>query len=129
MQEQQRNFDGTDIGNKFIEYFYSTWISNPDILITDHVIKPYSKLKYNSITYEGLDFITSLKMISSEGIGFEECKYEILDSGSRQIYILVTGKIKNNSFTKNFNQSFLLTYSGEKNVRKWTMMNSLLIID
>jgi hypothetical protein len=56
----------------------------------------------------------------------------IIDSGSRQIYILVNGEIKNNLVTKTFSQSFMIAYAGEYNkkcTRKWTLMNSLLIIN
>jgi hypothetical protein len=127
---QMKHYDGTSVANQFIEYFYQAWTNNPDTL--NEVIKPYSKLKYKSTLYEGLNFIELLKTFISEGLRFENCNYEIVDSGSRQIYILVNGEIKNNLVSKIFSQSFMIAYAGEYNkkcTRKWTLMNSLLIIN
>ena len=128
--QQMKHYDGTLVANQFIEYFYQAWTTNPDIL--NEVIKPYSKLKYKSISYEGLNFIELLKTFISDGLRFENCNYEIIDSGSRQIYILVNGEIKNNLVTKTFGQSFMIAYAVEYNkkcTRNWTLMNSLLIIN
>ena len=128
--QQIKHYDGTVVANQFIEYFYQAWTTNPDIL--NEVIKPYSKLKYKLVNYEGMNFIELLKTFISEGLRFENCKYEIIDSGSRQIYMLVNGEIRNNLVTKTFSQSFMIAYAGEYNkkcTRKWTLMNSLLIIN
>ena len=38
-----KHYDGTLVANQFIEYFYQSWTTNPDVL--NEVIKPYSKLK------------------------------------------------------------------------------------
>jgi len=127
---QVKHYDGTAVANQFIEYFYHAWTTNIDIL--NEVIKPYSKLKYKSANYEGINFIELLKTFNSEGLRFENCNYEVVDSGSRQIYILVNGEIKNNLVTKTFSQSFMIAYAGEYNkkcTRKWILMNSLLIIN
>ena len=123
------HYDAIAIASQFIEYFYKSWTSDLNILY--EVIKPYSKLKYNSILYEGNNFIQLLGTFFSDGLRFENCNYEIIDSGSRQIYILVNGQIKNNLVTKTFSQSFMIAYAGENNkkcTRKWILMNSLLII-
>lgn len=128
--QQIKHYDGTLVANQFIEYFYQAWTTNPDVL--NEVIKPYSKLKYKSISYEGNNFIELLKGLKFEGLKFENCNYEVVDSGSRQIYILVNGEIKNNLVTKTFSQSFMIAYAGEYNkkcTRKWILMNSLLIIN
>ena len=128
--QQMKHYDGTLVANQFIEYFYQAWTTNPDVL--NEVIKPYSKLKYKSISYEGNNFIELLKGLKFEGLKFENCNYEVVDSGSRQIYILVNGEIKNNLVTKTFSQSFMIAYAGEYNkkcTRKWILMNSLLIIN
>ena len=109
-----KHFDGTVVANQFIEYFYKTWLTNPNNFITDNIIKSYSVLKYNSILYKGNEFIQLLLTFVSENLGFENCKYEIVDSRSRQIYILVTGQIKNNLVTKIFSQSFMIAYAGEQ---------------
>lgn len=128
--QQLKHYDGTTIASQFIEYFYKSWTIDLNILY--EVIKPYSKLKYKSVIYEGTNFIELLKTFASDGLRFENCNYEIIDSGSRQIYILVNGEIKNNLVTKTFSQSFMIAYAGEYNkkcTRKWTLMNSLLIIN
>ena len=146
-----KEFDGTVVASQFIEYFYKTWLANPNNFITDDIIKSYSAVKYNSNLYKGSAFIQLLLTFVSENLGFENCKYEIVDSGSRQIYILVTGQIKNNLVTKTFSQSFMIAYAGEqlkhslcattnsyglveqlkhkKSSHKWTLINSILIIN
>ena len=58
----QKIYDGVQVGNQFIQYFYSSWMSNPDILITDNIIKSYTKIKHNDATYEGNDFVVFLML-------------------------------------------------------------------
>jgi hypothetical protein len=123
-------YDGYAVASNFIKYFYETWVTNPSLLSED-VIKPYSKLKYNNNQYEGDNFIGVLITFISPGFQFTDCNWEILDSGSRQIYILMTGSIKNDTTSSHFSQSFMISYTGEnskKNSRKWTLVNSLLIM-
>ncbi len=122
--------DGFQIGNQFITYFYSTWMTNPDIFITDNMIKPYTKITYEKITYEGNDFIIFLKSVASNGLEFSECKWDIIDSGSRQIYILVTGQISNAQSSGRFSQSFMISFAGNSqgNKKSWTLANSIFII-
>ncbi len=123
--------DGFQVGNQFITYFYSTWITNPDILITDNIIKPYTKITHENITYEGNDFVIFLKSVASNGLEFSECKWDIIDSGSRQIYILVTGQISNTQSMGRFSQSFTITFAGNSqgNKKSWTLANSIFIIN
>jgi hypothetical protein len=126
-----KQYDGNTIANQFINYYYQSWMVNPTILLTDDVIKTYSKLKYSNQVYEGESFIEVLKGFVSPGLQFTDCNFEILDSGSRQVYILVTGIIKNDLISKNFSQTFMIAYAGENNkksLRKWTLMNSLFIV-
>jgi hypothetical protein len=127
-----KHYDGNIVANQFINYFYQFWMVNPMILLTEDVIKPYSKLKYSNQVYEGESFIEVLKGFVSPGLQFTDCNFEILDSGSRQVYILVTGIIKNDLTSKNFSQTFMIAYAGENNkksLRKWTLMNSLFIVN
>ena len=123
-------YNGIDIGNQFIQYFYSNWVSNPDIFSIDNIIKPYTKIKHNNITYEGSDFIVFIKSIAKNGIVFSECKWEIIDSGSRQIYILVNGKITNSQGMKLFSQSFTIAFMGQHNgsLKSWALVNSIFIL-
>jgi hypothetical protein len=123
--KQERSFDGSEIGLQFIDFFYSSWINNPELLT--QIIKEFSKLKYNNTIYEGDNFIALLKSLSNN-LKFSNIKYEILDSKSRQIFILVIGDINNNHSLFPFRQSFVVSYAGDKKDRKWILMNSLLII-
>ena len=94
------------------------------------IIKPYSKIKHNNVTYEGDDFLVFIKSVGSNGLAFSNCKYEIIDSGSRQIYILVNGNISNAQNTSNFSQSFLISFMGKHNSspNTWTLVNSIIIL-
>ena len=123
-----KHYDGTTVAIQFINYFYQSWLNNPDILINDTVVKPFTKFKINNNVYSGNDFIQVLKHFRSEDFKILDCKYEIFDSGSRQVYILVSGIIQNNYITKQFSQSFMIAYVGEnKGSNKWTLMNSIFI--
>lgn len=120
--EETKLYDGEDIGRQFINFFYTSWSTNQDALT--EVILHYSKLKYNNIIYSGNDFINCLKLFASSGIQFTNCRFELLDSQSRQIYILVSGQLNQT----HFQQSFVLSYAGSKKMRQWVVISSLLII-
>lgn len=122
-------YNGTDIAINFIQYFYQVWTSNPAMLIDEQIIKPFSKLRYNNTTFEGIQFVETLASFMTEGFHFSDCKFEILDSGSRQIYILATGSIGNEMLCHKFSQTFILSYAGESKTQKWMLINSLLSID
>lgn len=123
-------FDGTEVGNQFVQYFYSTWMTNIDVFISDNIIKPYTKIVHNNVTYEGNDFIVFLKSVATNGLEFSQCKWEIIDSGSRQIYILVTGQIVNAQGTWKFSQSFTLAFGGQtsQGTKLWVLINSIFIL-
>ncbi len=130
-KKSQKSYDnGIELGNQFINWFYTTWITNPDLFLQDNLIKPYTKIKHNGITYTNTDFILFLKSVSSDGLNFSDCVYEIIDSGSRQIYILVTGKILNNQSIGTFSQSFVISFAGNSNnnQKSWTLVNSIFIL-
>jgi len=111
-----------NIGLEFINYYYNTWINNPELLYNNNTIKNFTKFSYNSICYEGTEIVDLLKSIKSNyNIYFHDYTYEILDSNSRQLYILVTGKINNNTFSQTFNLMLI-----KNNI--WIIINSLLII-
>lgn len=122
--------DGIQIAVDFINYFYTLFSSEPSQLF--EIIKPYTKLRYLNETYEGEQFIKKLSEISINGLEFIDYNVEILDSGSRQIYILVLGHLKEQTNIYKFSQTFMITYTGEnikKSSRKWILMNSLLLIN
>jgi len=127
-KQKIKEYDGVHIVKNFVNYFYNNWIINPNQMLIDNVILSYSKLVYESNVYEGEKFSELLNIIRISGLEFLECNIEMLDSGSRQIFILVTGTIKNSSGSSKFTQSFTLSYAGEKKLQKWTLINSILKI-
>lgn len=111
-----------NIGLDFINFFYNCWINNSELL--NNNIKDFTKFSYKSLCYEGKEIINLLNFIkynNNNKIYFSEYSYEILDSNSRQLYILVSGKINNNNFTQTFNLLLI-----KNNI--WIILNSLLII-
>jgi len=122
------NYDSDAVGQHFIQYFYSCWLNNPQDLIYT-VITQRTKIKYNGVTYEYTDIIHLLNQLKSNGLEIVITKHEILDSKSRQIYLLVKGTIKNSLSTNSFSQTFVLIYTGKGTVTQWNLINSLLIIE
>ena len=122
-----KNYDGAEIASTFFEYFYKNWLLNPMIFLEEQIIKHYSKINYNGNEFSGDDFVKLLIELASNGLEFANCKYQMIDSGSRQIYILVTGLYKIDNNINNFSQSFMISFCGEKKDRKWTLVNSILM--
>jgi len=117
----QKNYT---IGLEFINFFYNAWINNLELLYNNNIIKDFTKFSHNSICYEGkeiINLLNTIKYSNNSNIYFHNYTYEILDSNSRQLYILVTGKINNNNFTQTFNLMLI-----KNNI--WIIINSLLII-
>ena len=127
MEQINIKYNCDEVSKNFIQYFYNSWLNNPhDLLHT--IISQRSKFKYNSIIYEYTDIIILLNQLKSNGLEISISKYEILDSKSRQIYILVKGIIKNSQSTNNFDQTFVLIHIGKGN-NQWNLINSILIIE
>jgi hypothetical protein len=124
-QKIERKFDGVEMGNKWPQYFYNHWVQNPNLLQSENLIKPHSKMRYRNYTYEGAGIINILKTIKTQlgnTINITWSNVEVLDSGSRNILIQVVGQI--NSIYK-LSQSFVITFNGNND---WTMTYSLLSI-
>ncbi len=127
-----KHYDGSIVGQQFIDYFYLNWCNSIQVLVDEELIKSYSKIRYNGETYEGCNFVKLLSMFAENGLSFSNCNCEILDSGSRQVYILVSGIMIVQQIPKQFSQTFMIAYTGEnikKGPRKWTLMNSLLVVN
>jgi hypothetical protein len=125
-------FDAMQVANDFMGYFYNTWFNNPSSMYSAthngcEVIKPYSKLLYEGVQHEGLQFIQFLVNFAKSGVKFNVNKYDVFDSGSRMIQIHVLGTLTNNTEVKQISQFFLLVYQGDKD-NKWTLMNSTIVI-
>jgi hypothetical protein len=116
------NFNGKEVGMSFFQYFYTTWLNNPDVLISDMVVREHSKLQFKDTIYTGMEFIGFMKQLGK--VEFSDMNCEVYDSGSRQVQLLVTGRINNMSFS----QFIMIVYMGEKVVNKWSLMNSILSI-
>ncbi len=127
-KKPEKKFNGFEVAQTFITYFYNLWSTNPQQLEDEGVIKAWSKIRFYQVTYEGTNFTQLLKELSIHGISFVNCNVEILDSGSRQIYIMVMGEMKNSLTEKTFTQTFLLTYAGESKSCRWTLTTSILMI-
>ena len=125
--EQNIKYNSKEVGDNFIQHFYESWLSNPQNLLYT-VITQRAKMKYNDIVYEYTDIIHLLEQLKSDGLEISITKHEILDSKSRQIYILVNGIIKNSQSSNIFTQTFVLIHIG-KGTNQWNLINSLLIIE
>jgi hypothetical protein len=106
-----------ETGTNFINYYYNNWTNNNNI---NEVLENYSKLIYNNTIYYGDNINNILSSIRNNNIIFTECNYEIFDTNSRQLYILVNGKINEH----NFSQSFLLSFN-----KKWVLQHTILLIN
>jgi len=124
------------VANDFMGYFYQMWFNNPSGMYSEshtgcELIKPYSKLLYEGVQYEGIQFVQFLENFIKSGVKFNVNKYDVFDSGSRMIQIHVLGTLTsntvNNMEVKQISQFFLLVYQGEKD-NKWTLMNSTIVI-
>lgn len=120
------------VASDFMGYFYNTWFNNPSSMYSNahngvELIKPYSKLLYEGVQYEGVQFIQFLENFIKSGVKFNVNKYDVFDSGSRMIQIHVLGTLTNNMEVKQISQFFLLVYQGEKD-NKWTLMNTTIVI-
>jgi len=125
--EQNIKYNSDEVSQTFIQHFYNSWINNPQELLYT-VISQRSKFKYNNIVYEYTDIINILNQLKSNGLEISISKHEVIDSKSRQIYILIKGIIKNSQTTNNFTQSFVLIHTG-KGSTQWNLINTILIID
>ena len=126
--DQTIKYDSEEVGKTFIQYFYGCWLNNPESLIYT-IITQRTKIKYDNVIYEYTDIIHLLNQLKSNGLEISITKHEILDSKSRQIYILVKGIIKNSQSTNNFSQTFILIYTGKGTISQWNLINSILIIE
>jgi hypothetical protein len=125
--DQPIKYNSDEVSQSFIQHFYSSWINNPqDLLYT--IISQRSKLKYNNVIYEYTNIISLLNQLKTHGLEISITKHEVLDSKSRQIYILIKGIIKNSQSTNNFDQTFVLIHTG-KGTNQWSLINSILMID
>ena len=123
MSIHTQHYDGNQVAHQFIECFYNSLPSN---ILSTNIIKPYSKLNLNGTIYMGEDIIS---VLNQHQFRFNPTNYELLDSGSRQIYILTTGNVFVNDAVMSFSQSFMISYVGNKAESKWTLMNTILFIN
>lgn len=122
MNNNNNKLINSNIGFEFINFFYNCWVNDTNILLENNIIQDYTKFVFNSYIYKGVEIINLLNLIKNNNIFFNDYKYEILDSNSRQINILINGKINN---IHNFSQTFNLLLIKNK---KWIIINSLLIL-
>ena len=124
IEYKKANYNGVQVAEDFYNYFYGSWVTNPPSLKL--VLEHYSKINFNGKEFCGEDCIKLLIELSSKGLVFDNCKYHMIDSGSRQIYIMVTGQYKIGDIINNFSQSFMISYCG-KIERNWVLVNSIIM--
>lgn len=118
--------DTNKVGIDFIEYFYSNWSNNPDLMKEQNIIKNYTKFQYKNQKHDMDKFLDFLRLSKDRLTNIELRNKEIMQSGSRRLDICVTGifKFKENVSTS-FCQYFLIV-SEPKTPNNWFLQNTIL---
>ena len=124
----KRHFDGNVVGKDFVSFYYTNLCGDVGMIENAKLIKEYTKFLFNTIVFEGNNIMTVLRCMNESNVTVHDCSCEVLDSGSRLIYILVTGKMINKNAENSFSQTFTINYLGEKEQNKWAIVNSILIM-
>lgn len=114
--------NANDVVNEFINFYYTSFNTNPDNIINN--IREFSTLKYDGNKYDGKEFYNMICTFYKQQVKMLPKNIEFIDSGSRRIDISVIGVAADNKLSKNFSQTFLISHSKEG----WYIKNSILII-
>lgn len=114
------------LASEFIRVFYLYWKQNPQICIQNsNLFYEHSRISFEGTTCKGVEIITILNLIWEEtNFDFEISKFNVMDSGSRRIDILVNGFITKKGIKYPFSQYFLLAYIKDS----WKLHNSIINI-
>lgn len=118
--------DIQQIGIDFVNYYFSNLTNNLDVLLSSHLLKPHTRIKYKNLEYKGNELVKLLGELNSL-ILFQIEEIITLDSGGRRADILVIGKCQTKDLTKKlfkFSQYFTIA----NNKENWFLHNSLLSI-
>ena len=118
--------DIQQIGNQFINFFFTNSTQNLENLISSGVIKEHTRIKYQNKEYKGHELISLLIQLNSN-LNFKIEEIIIMDSGGRRADIMVIGKgqskIQHDKLFR-FTQYFTIA----NNKENWFLHNSLLSI-
>ena len=118
--------DIQQIGIDFVNYYFSNLTNNINVLLSSHLLKPHTRIKYNNMEYKGNELVKLLEELNSL-ILFQLEEIITLDSGGRRADILVIGKCQTKGLTnKSFRFSQYFTIANNK--ENWFLHNSLLSI-
>jgi hypothetical protein len=114
------------LASEFIRVFYLSWKQHPRICMENsNLFYEHSRISFEGTTCKGHEIITILNLIWEEtNFDFEISKFNLMDSGSRRIDILVNGFITKKGTKYPFSQYFLLTYIKDS----WKLHNSIINI-
>lgn len=114
-----------NLAKSFLDFFYSTWVRNPNDFYNSGVFYEHSRLSIDGNIYNASDSINYLEKIKI-GLNFniEISKFSCMDSGSRRMDILVNGFMYKNNVKYPFSQYFLLAYFKDS----WKIQNSIINI-
>ena len=112
--------DVSKVVSDFIAYYYTN-INNSSKMISEGVIKEYTKIKYDSTTFTNNNI--NLFFSKFDGCTMNIKKVNFLDSGSRRIDIVVLGQFQDSNFNLNFFQTFILC----NHQNNWYIKNSIFI--
>lgn len=119
-----QKIDISTIVNEFINFYYTSFNSNPQDFINHNMIREYSSLKYSGDKYNGENFFNTIINFRNNNVEMIPKSMEFMDSGSRRIDISIIGVASDNKQSKNFSQTFLISHTKDG----WYIKNSILII-
>jgi hypothetical protein len=117
--------DTNKVGIDFIQYFYTNWFNNPNIMKEQNIIKSYTKFQYKGEKHDMEKFLEFLRLSKNKLVNIELKNKEIMQSGSRRLDICVTGVFKFENTCTNFCQYFLIV-SEPKSPNNWFLQNTIL---
>ncbi len=103
----------------FLQYFYSTLATTPQLLIDNGTLYQYTTFKYDGNEYTQQKLIELLDFLRQ--YAYNISKMECIGSGSRRIDINVVGLINGKNI---FSQTFSLCHQKTH----WVIKNSTLIV-
>jgi len=118
--------DIQQVGNNFINFYYTTCKNNINALFTSGVLKDHTRLRYKDKEYKEQELVQLLTQINQESTFVLE-ETIIMDSGGRRADILVIGKIQMIQTQEIFRFSQYFTIANNKD-NEWFIHNTLLSI-
>ena len=118
--------DIQQVGNNFIDFYYTSCKSNINNLFTSGIFKDHTRLRYKDKEYKEQELVKLLTQINQESTFVLE-ETIIMDSGGRRADILAIGKIQMRQSGEIFRFSQYFTIENNKD-GNWFIHNTLLSI-